>query len=122
MKAQKPPSGIKETITKFGEMRILKAHKYMNRGCNRFGISPLMQELMVYAGHMEYYEKCNEILARFLSIEVSSPQVYRVTDFVSEQLAKTHDSEERILSPLEKDDLLYVKALLLLKNIKEELS
>lgn len=76
---------------------------------NGFGISPLMQELMVYAGHLECYGKCNEVLHHFLSIEISPSQVYRVTDFVSEQLAERLDPQERVLPPIGKDDMLYVE-------------
>lgn len=68
-----------------------------------------MQELMVYAGHLDCYGKCNEVLARFLSLEVSSSQVYRVTDFVSDQLEDRLTGEERVLPPIAKDDLLYVE-------------
>lgn len=88
---------------------MLKEHNYMNNRKNGFGISPLMQELMVYAGHLECYEKCNEVLERFLSVEVSSSQVYRVTDSLSEELADKIDPDERILEPLEKEDILYAE-------------
>lgn len=39
-----------------------------------------MQELMAYAGQLECYGECNEILSKFLSVEVSVMQVYRVTN------------------------------------------
>jgi hypothetical protein len=68
-----------------------------------------MQELMVYAGHMECYGKSNEILERFLSIEVSSAQVYRVTGSISESLAAEDAEVESLLSPIEKSDVLYTE-------------
>lgn len=39
-----------------------------------------MQELMTYAGQMECYGECNEVLSKFLNVEVSVMQVHRVTD------------------------------------------
>jgi len=39
-----------------------------------------MQELMVYAGQLDCYIASNEILSKFLNIEVSVMQVHRVTD------------------------------------------
>jgi hypothetical protein len=51
-----------------------------------FGISPYMQELMTYAGHLECYGRSHEIQKEFLSIEESPSRVYRVTDCVSESL------------------------------------
>ena len=73
-----------------------------------FGISPYMQELMVYAGHLDCYERGNEILQRFLSVEVSSTQVYRVTNAVSETLLPEEESSERILPPVSSSEVLYV--------------
>jgi adenylate kinase family enzyme len=39
-----------------------------------------MQELMAYAGQLDCYIASNEILSKFLNIEVSVMQVHRVTD------------------------------------------
>jgi hypothetical protein len=41
----------KKALTKFGEISINKTHRYMQGMINGFSISPLMQELMTYAGH-----------------------------------------------------------------------
>jgi hypothetical protein len=67
-----------------------------------------MQELMVYAGHLDCYEKCNEILEHFLSIRVNPSQVYRVTTVVSESLKGEDNQSERILPLIEKTGTLYV--------------
>lgn len=68
-----------------------------------------MQVLMVYAGHLDCYGKCNELLEKFISITVNPSQIYRVTNFVSEQLEDILDPEQRILPPIEKTDVLYVE-------------
>ena len=39
-----------------------------------------MQELMTYAGQLDCYVQCNEILSKFIGVDVSVMQVYRVTD------------------------------------------
>lgn len=39
-----------------------------------------MQELMTYAGQLDCYVQCNEILSKFISVDISAMQVYRVTD------------------------------------------
>ena len=77
---------------------------------NGFGISPLMQELMTYAGQLECYSKSDEILNRFLSVEVNMSQVYRVTNFISEQLREEEFEGERLLPMVSKDEVLYVEA------------
>jgi hypothetical protein len=74
-----------------------------------FGISPYMQELMRYAGHLECYVRSHEIPGHFLSIEVSPSQVYRVTDHVSESLKAEDELSERTLPPVSQTDVLYVE-------------
>jgi hypothetical protein len=39
-----------------------------------------MQELMTYAGQFDCYSQCNELVSKFLNVEVSVMQVHRVTD------------------------------------------
>ena len=77
---------------------------------NGFGVSPLMQELMSYAGQLECYAKSDEILNRFLSISVSSTQVYRVTNSISERLHEEDVECERLLPMVSKDEVLYAEA------------
>ena len=68
-----------------------------------------MQELMVFAGQCNCYEKSNEVLKRFLSIDVSVTQVYRVTDLYGQQIGKEEDFHERSLTPVRNDDAMYVE-------------
>lgn len=56
-----PPTGVKKTLTKFGYIEINIEHDF-SRGMNGFQISPLLQELLLYYGQLECYEKCPEIL------------------------------------------------------------
>jgi hypothetical protein len=76
---------------------------------NGFSISPLMQELITYAGHLECYAKSGEILEKFTQVKVSLSQVYRVTDRVGASLEEEEKQVERILPPLSKEDVLYVE-------------
>ena len=68
-----------------------------------------MQELMVYAGCMDTYARCNEVLEHFTMIQVSPSQVYRVTESVSEALKGEDSKAERKLRPLARTDVLYVE-------------
>jgi len=74
-----------------------------------FGISPYMQELMVYAGHSDCYGDCNETIEKFTMVKVNPSQIYRVTDSVSESLQDEDHKRERTLQPLSKEDVLYVE-------------
>lgn len=69
-----------------------------------------MQELMVYAGHLDCYEKCNEVIGKFLSVEVSASQVYRVTDSYGEAIGKSGDVLDRTMPPVKEEEILYVEA------------
>ena len=68
-----------------------------------------MQELMVYAGQTDCYEKSNEVIKEFIGIDVSTAQCYRVTDFYGNQMCDTVN-KERTLTPVRKEEVLYVEA------------
>lgn len=65
---------------------------------------------MVYAGHLDCYEKCNEVIGKFLSVEVSTAQVYRVTDYYGEAIGESEDVLERTMPPVKQGEILYVEA------------
>jgi len=69
-----------------------------------------MQELMVFAGTTDCYGKCNEIIGKFLSIEVSAAQVYRVTEAYGAELSQTMDATQRTLPPARDDETVYIEA------------
>lgn len=109
MKTLKQKTDVKKKLpTRYGEISVLKSNNYITAGKEGFKISPYMQELLVYAGHLECYEKSNEILSHFLSVQVSPAQVYRVTTSISESLKSEDGSEERTLAAVSNSDVLYV--------------
>lgn len=63
---------------------------------------------MVYAGQMESYENCNEVIKKFIDIEVSSTQVYRVADMYGNEVGKELN-QESVLEPVRKDEVLYAQ-------------
>lgn len=65
---------------------------------------------MVYVGHLDCYQKSNEILEKLVSVKVSVSQIYRVTDTYGAQVGKTTDPLERTLTPVRRDETLYVEA------------
>ena len=68
-----------------------------------------MQELLVYAGQLDCYERCNVVLEKFIDIEVSASQVYLVTDCYG-KAAEKEVNVCRSLEPVKKDEVLYVEA------------
>jgi hypothetical protein len=69
-----------------------------------------MQEKMVYVGHLDCYQKSNEILEKLVSVKVSTSQIYRVTDVYGSQIGKTTAPQERTLTPVRQDEVLYAEA------------
>ena len=69
-----------------------------------------MQEKMVYVGHLDCYEKSNEILEKLISVKVSTSQIYRVTDTYGAQIGATTEAGERTLSPVKGTEVLYAEA------------
>jgi len=75
---------------------------------NGFQISPLLQELMVYFGQLECYEKCPEIIEKSVGVVVGHSQVHRVADSYGKELSKTI-AKTRTLAPLKPDEVLYAQ-------------
>jgi hypothetical protein len=97
----------KKNFTTLGQIEIDKRNAF-SEGKNGFQISPMMQELMVYAGQLDCYGKGHEVLKQFLQAEVSAAQVYRVTDTYGAELGKTVN-EGRTLPPIKQQGTLYVE-------------
>ena len=61
---------------------------------------------MVYSAQSDSYENCNEVLEKYINIKVSATQVWRVANVYGEEIGKTI-SEEVVLTPCKKDEVLY---------------
>lgn len=64
---------------------------------------------MVFAGQLDCYENCNEVIKKYLNVEVSSTQVHRVTDVYGKEVGNALNSQP-ILTPAKSDEVLYVQA------------
>ncbi len=64
---------------------------------------------MVYAGQLDCYERCNEVLSEFLDIHLSPAQVYRVTNMYGKQI-ESQVNATHTLEPVKKKEVLYVQA------------
>lgn len=98
-------------LTRFGKISINKEHLF-SKALNGFQISPRMQELMVYAGQLDSYERCNEVIGELINIEVSVAQVYRLTDAYGKAVAQEEEevNKERTLAPVKQEEVLYAQA------------
>jgi Uncharacterised protein family (UPF0236) len=100
---------VKKNLTTLGWIEINNQHCF-STGNNGFQISSLMQEKIVYVGHLDCYQKSQEIVEKLVGVKVSASQIYRVTDVYGEQIGKTTDPQERTLTPVRPDETLYIEA------------
>ena len=64
---------------------------------------------MVYAGQLDCYEICSEVLEKLASVKVGSTQIYRLTDLYGKGVEDIVNAE-RTLTPLKPDEVLYSQA------------
>ena len=95
--------------TTMGRISVSNANEF-SRGNHGFQISALLQELMVYTGQLQCYAHCQEVIEKFLSVQVSATQVYRLTDLYGKELGETVDFTTRTQPPLQAQDMLYIEA------------
>ncbi len=96
-------------VTTLGHISVSNGNSFSS-GNSGFQISALLQELMVYAGQLDCYSKSSELIQKFLSIEVSAAQVFRLTDLYGKELGKHCDFTQRSEPPLQQQETLYVEA------------
>lgn len=73
-----------------------------------YQISPYMQERYVLAGQSDVYDKCNDLISKFLRVEVNAMQVHRVTNTYGELSANLINVESlSALKEVSKEDVVY---------------
>lgn len=101
----------KKALCRFGKIEIANAHAF-SKPLNSYKISPYMQELMSYAGQLDCYCQCNEILSKFTGLDVSVMQVHRVTNtygnLLEQQAAKEPAPDEAM--EVKPDETVYAMA------------
>jgi hypothetical protein len=61
---------------------------------------------MVYAGQMDCYENCAEVLDKLAGVKVGATQIYRLTDLYGKAVEVVVNAE-RTLTPLKPNEVLY---------------
>ncbi|SEO65428.1 UPF0236 family protein [Mucilaginibacter sp. OK283] len=67
-----------------------------------------MQEKMVYAGQYDNYGSCNQLISKLMGQEISSAQVFRVTNAYGAELG-IDEQAERSLAPVGQDEVVYAE-------------
>ncbi len=99
----------KTLLTTMGKITINCSLSFSQK-VNGFQMSSLLQNLVAYARQLNVYEKSNDILERFLSIEISTMQVNKVTDYYRSSCAKEEALWQVSLKPVKPKEVLYIEA------------
>ena len=67
-----------------------------------------MQEKMVFAGQYDNYGSCNQLISGLMGQEISSAQVFRVTNAYGAELG-IDEQAERSLAPLQQQEVVYAE-------------
>ena len=62
--------------TRYGSIQIANSEPF-SRHLNGFGISPYLQEKLVFLGQLEVYEQAAQVSQTLLGLSISSTQIYR---------------------------------------------
>jgi hypothetical protein len=65
--------------TRYGSIQIANSEPF-SRHLNGFGISPYLQEKLVFLGQLEVYEQAAQVSQTLLGLSISSTQIYRLTN------------------------------------------
>ena len=64
--------------TRYGSIHVANSEP-LSRHPNGFGISPYLQEKLVYVGQSEVYAQAAELIENLLGLRISTSQIYRLT-------------------------------------------
>lgn len=65
--------------TRYGQIQIANSEPFSHHP-NGFGISPYLQEKVVFLGQLEVYDQAAQIAQTLMGISIASSQVYRLTN------------------------------------------
>jgi len=65
--------------TRYGQIQIANSETF-SRHPNNFGISPYLQEKLVFLGQLEVYDQAAQVAQTLLGLSISSSQIYRLTN------------------------------------------
>ena len=103
-----PKTGVKKKInSRYGVIEIANS-EYFSRHPNGFGVSPYLQEQLVYLGQLATYEQASEIGEKLLGLSLSTSLIYRLTCFYGQAIES--DLDEPLLEELDPSEVVYAQA------------
>jgi hypothetical protein len=65
--------------TRYGQIQIANSESF-SQHLNGFGISPYLQEKLVFLGQLEVYEQAAQVAQTLLGLRIAPSQIYRLTN------------------------------------------
>jgi hypothetical protein len=89
---------------------IAEKHPY-STAVNGYRVSPYLQERIVYAGQSDVYGACNDLINKFLRIDINPMQVHRLTNTYGEMsVGLVEETEaETLLHSLSANEVVYAE-------------
>jgi len=67
-------------MTRYGQIEIANSEPF-SQHLNEFGISPYLQEKLVFVGQSEVYEQAAELVTKLVGLSIHASQIYWLTNF-----------------------------------------
>ena len=75
----------KKMTTRYGKIYISNNEPFSNHP-NGFGVSPYLQEKLIFLGQFEVYQQASVIIEKLLGLSVSTSQIYRLTTYYGQAI------------------------------------
>ena len=94
-------------ITRYGQIQIANSESFSNHP-NGFGISPYLQEKLVFLGQLEVYDQATQVAQTLLGLSIASSQIYRLTNHYGASIEA--DLDQPVATDQPPTGVVYVQA------------
>ncbi len=75
----------KKMMTRYGKIEMSNNEPFSNHP-NGFGISPYLQDKLIFLGQFEVYQQASVIIEKLLGLSISTSQIYRLTTYYGQAI------------------------------------
>jgi hypothetical protein len=93
--------------TRYGQIEIANTELFSQHP-NGFGISPYLQEKLVFLGQLEVYDQAAQLVQKLLGLSVATSQIYRLTNHYGAAIEA--DLDQPTTLPKSSETVVYAQA------------
>ncbi len=94
-------------MTRYGQIQISNSEPF-SKHPNGFGISPYLQEKLVFLGQLEVYDQAAQVAQTLLGLSIASSQIYRLTNYYGAAIET--DLDQPVITDQSPGGIVYVQA------------